>query len=134
MRKAHLILAAVLAASLAACASDADRTAMTTEEPAADNTAHNERDRDGATLTPMDQGESEGDRMITQAIRQAIIANDSLSLDAKNVKVITVNGMVTLRGPVASVEEKQAIADAARAIAGADKVDDQLEIAVTSGS
>jgi osmotically-inducible protein OsmY len=132
MRKSQSILALAWAASIMACTGmDTDRPA--TQESAANNTAQNERDREGNTLTPMDQGESEADRAITQAIRQAIVANDSLSLDAKNVKVITVNGMVTLRGPVRSVAEKQAIEAAARALAGSDKVDDQLEVVESSG-
>jgi len=94
----------------------------------ADNTDINERDTDDRTLTPMDQGGSEGDREITQQIRQAVVGDDSLSFTAKNVKIITIDGKVTLRGPVKSQQERSAIGAAAKKVAGA-RVDNQLEIA-----
>ena len=97
-------------------------------QTAPDNTGKNVRDRDDKTLTPFDQSESEADRTLTQRIRQAVVDDDSLSTNAKNVKIISVNGRVTLRGPVASKQEKAAVAAKAQQIAGADKVDDQLEI------
>ena len=56
----------------------------------------------------MDQGGSEADTAITQQIRKAVVAQDNLSTDAKNVKIITRDGVVTLRGPVASAKEKTA--------------------------
>jgi osmotically-inducible protein OsmY len=87
------------------------------------------RDRGGATLTPGDQSESEADRTLTQQIRRSVVADDSLSTTAKNVKIITVDGMVTLRGPVNSPREKEVIAAKAVEIAGAAKVDNQLEVA-----
>jgi osmotically-inducible protein OsmY len=57
-----------------------------------------------------------------------VVADDALSTTAKNVKIITVNGVVTLRGPVKTIEEKRTIEATAQQIAGADKVDSQLEI------
>jgi osmotically-inducible protein OsmY len=66
---------------------------------APDNTGTNVRDRGGETKTPGDQSENEADRTITQNIRQALTADDSLSTNAKNVKIITNDGTVTLRGP-----------------------------------
>jgi osmotically-inducible protein OsmY len=97
-------------------------------QTAPDNTGRNVRDRGGATLTPGDQSETEADRTLTQRIRQAVVADDALSMTAKNVKIITVNGVVTLRGPVKTIEEKRTIEATAQQIAGADKVDSQLEI------
>jgi hyperosmotically inducible periplasmic protein len=97
-------------------------------QTAPDNTGKNVRDREDKTLTPFDQSESEADRTLTQRIRQAVVHDDSLSTNAKNVKIITTNSRVTLRGPVASKQEKAAVASKAQQIAGADKVDDQLEI------
>ena len=94
----------------------------------ADNTAQNARDRNDATLTPGDQGESPADRAITQNIRKALMAGDALTMSAKNVKIITVNGKVTLRGPVSNPLEKTAIVSAAKKIAGDGNVDDQLEV------
>lgn len=93
-----------------------------------DNTDINERDTDDQTLTPMDQGGSESDRKITQRIRQAVVGDDSLSFTAKNVKIITIDGKVTLRGPVKSEQERATIGAAAKQVAGA-RVDNQLEVA-----
>lgn len=94
----------------------------------ADNTKKNVRDKEGDTLTPLDQGGSEADRTITQKIRKAVVAHDDLSMNAKNVKIITVDGAVTLRGPVKSTAEKSAIAKIAKDVAGTKNVDDQLEV------
>jgi osmotically-inducible protein OsmY len=97
-------------------------------QTAPDNTGRNIRDRSGATLTPGDQSESEADRTLTQRIRQAVVADDSLSTNAHNIKIITINGVVTLRGPVNSAQEKANIDAKAQQIAGATKVNNQLEI------
>ncbi|WP_233561662.1 BON domain-containing protein [Sorangium cellulosum] len=97
---------------------------------AADNTDKNDRDRDPAALTPGDQGENEADRTITQKIRQAVVANDTLSMNAKNVKIITNGQVVTLRGPVKSDKEKADIAAIAQGIPGVQRVDNQLEVDV----
>ncbi len=94
----------------------------------ADDTARNERDRNDRTLTPMDQGGSTADRTITQDIRKMIVDDDRLSTNAKNVKVITVDGVVTLRGPVKSAAEKTTVAGMARKAPGVKRVDDQLEV------
>jgi hyperosmotically inducible protein len=141
MRKLHLMIAAgTLALPLAfarpAAAADDMREHEDRNRPAAaadtdadaDNTARNVRDADGGTLTPMDQGESEADRTITQQIRKAVVDHDELSTNAKNVKIITQNGVVTLRGPVKSQEEKNAIAAVAQRTGGVKQVDNQLEI------
>jgi len=75
----------------------------------ADNTGVNKRDRNSATLTPMDQGSSASDRAITQQIRKDLMNDKSLSFTAKNVKVITIDGKVTLRGTVKTEAERTAI-------------------------
>jgi hyperosmotically inducible periplasmic protein len=97
-------------------------------QTAPDNTGSNVPDRSGKTLTPGDQSESKADLDLTQRIRQAVVADDSLSTNAHNVKIITVNGVVTLRGPVKSAKEKANIGAKAQHIAGAKNVDNQLEI------
>jgi osmotically-inducible protein OsmY len=98
------------------------------EVPAeADDTGRNVRDRDDATLTPMDQGTSEADIERTRQIRSAITSNDAMSMQARNVKVITRDGVVTLRGPVSNAKEKETI-DAIAHQSGASHVDNQLEI------
>ena len=94
-----------------------------------DNTGRNVRDRNEATKTPADQSENEADRTITQNIRKAITSDDSLSTNAKNVKIITNDGTVTLRGPVKSEKEKADIEAKAKQVAGVKNVDNQLEIA-----
>lgn len=95
----------------------------------ADNTKVNERDRNSANPTPLDQKENETDLKITQRVRQAVMADGSLSFTAKNVKIITQNGKVTLRGPVKTTQERDAIASAARNVAGVTQVENQIEIA-----
>jgi osmotically-inducible protein OsmY len=106
----------------------ADETAsQTTVAP--DNSGVNVRDRNDQTKTAGDQSESEADRTISQNIRQALTSDDSLSTNGKNVKVITVDGKVTLRGPVKSDQEKSAVAAKAQQVAGVKNVDNQLEIA-----
>jgi hyperosmotically inducible periplasmic protein len=96
---------------------------------AADNSGQNVRDRNDATKTSGDQSESEADRTISQNIRQAVTVDDSISTNGKNVKIITVDGTVTLRGPVKSEQEKTNIGAKAQQIAGVKRVDNQLEIA-----
>ena len=111
---------------------DTAHPAETTKAPAAqtapDNTGRNVRDRRGATLTPGDQSESKIDLTLTKRIRQAIVADKSLSTTAKNIKIITINGLVTLRGPVNNLQEQEKIMAKAQDVAGVDKVDNQLEI------
>jgi len=108
-----------------AAAAPADRTTHTD----ADNSRVNKRDKNDAALTPMDQGGSEADRKLTQQVRQELMKDKSLSFTAKNVKIITVNGKVTLRGPVKSEAERSAIEAAARRAAGSTgSVDSQLEV------
>jgi hypothetical protein len=93
-----------------------------------DNTGRNVRDRSDAAVTPGDQGEAKGDLEVTRQIRQAVSHNDQLSMAAKNVKIISENGKVTLRGPVNSDAEKSQIEQIAKGIAGVSAVDNQLEI------
>lgn len=111
----------------APAATSSERSRSTNDyEPS--NTGLNKRDQSGAGLTAEDQGGSEADREISRQVRRAITSNDQLSTGAKNVKVITQNGKVTLRGPVASDEEKQAVAAAAQRVSGVTSVDNQLEV------
>ena len=100
----------------------------TTAATDADNTARNVRDRGNRTLTPLDQGNSQTDVDTTAQIRKGILANGDMSVNAKNVKIITNNGAVTLRGPVNTSEEKRLIGDIANTIARVENVDNQLEV------
>jgi hypothetical protein len=103
----------------------------TSEQPtghAPDNTGVNERDRNNANVTPMNQGNGEIDLDLTQRIRKAVMADDSLSFTAKNAKIITRDGRVTLRGPVKSAAEKDAIYKCAVSAAGVGHVSNELEV------
>lgn len=93
-----------------------------------DNTGKNVRDIEGGPLTPESQSNNQIDVTITQKIRAEIVKEDSLSINAKNIKIITLNGIVTLRGPVENQNEKDLIYSKAQSIAGTDKVINQLEI------
>ena len=97
------------------------------ENTNADNTNINERDLNAQTLTPMDQSNIRADIKVTQAIRKSLMDTE-LSTAAKNIKIITRNGNVTLRGPVANAEEKMQIAKLAKAVPGIKKVRNQLEV------
>ena len=97
------------------------------EHRAPDNTDINKRDRNEQTLTPMDQSNTEGDINITKDLRKSIMKQD-FSTDAKNIKIITRNGEVTLRGPVKSVTEKDAIAKLAKAVPGIKTLNNELEV------
>lgn len=93
-----------------------------------DNTAINKRDADQKTLTPEDQSNDPADLKITQAIRQAVVKDDALSMTAKNIKIITTGGAVTLRGPVKSEAEKTSIAKHAAAAVPPANITNQIEI------
>ena len=95
----------------------------------ADNTKVNQRDRNQNEPTADQQKENTNDRQLTAQIRRAIVKDKSLSTTAHNVKIISQNGAVTLKGPVKSDAEKQAIEAKAAQIAGQDKVNNELQVA-----
>ena len=99
---------------------------------APDNSGRNERDRNDAAKIPGDQSESEADRTISQNIRKAVTADSSLSTNGKNVKIITVDGVVTLRGPVKSEAEKTKIESRSKQIRRGEKRRKPLEILTKS--
>jgi hyperosmotically inducible protein len=112
-------------ALLALCA-----VTMAQESPpvAPNNTAINVRDRAPAAMTAGEQSNAKSDVALTSRIRRAVVKDHSLSMLAQNVKIVSANGNVTLRGPVNTEAEKVAIASKAKAIAGARNVDNQLEV------
>ena len=118
-----VLFAVFLVAGCSKDRSEDKQVSQTAVEP--DNSGRNVRDRDNQTKTSEDQAENEADRTISQSIRAAITADDSLSTNGKNVKIITSDGMVTLRGPVKSDKEKAEIEAKAKQIAGVKKVDNQ---------
>lgn len=94
----------------------------------ADNTGKNERDR-GNTKVADQAVDNDADLEITEQIRKAVVADAALSMNAKNVKIVVHVGEVTLRGPVASAEERALIERIAKNTAGTRTVVNELEIA-----
>lgn len=105
---------------------DVDRTSSGTVDR--DNTAVNQRDADDHSVTPMDQSNESSDIDQVAAIRRAVLDIDDLSVNGRNVKIVTDAGKVVLRGPVASATERDAIAAEAERIAGVGNVKNELEI------
>jgi len=102
--------------------------AQESKAPAPDNSAVNVRDRAPDALTSDQQSNTKSDVTLASDIRRAVVNDKSLSVIAHNVKIISENGKVTLRGPVNTQEEKAAIGSAAQTVAGAGNVDNQLEV------
>jgi hyperosmotically inducible periplasmic protein len=130
MKKAALSLAIAIGVLGGAVgpAQSVESTHSPSAQTAPDNTGRNVRDRSGKTLTPGDQSENKVDRELTRHIRRAVVKDKALSTTAKNIKIITTNGVVTLRGPVKSEGEKEAIMAKAQQIAGDKQVNNQLEV------
>jgi osmotically-inducible protein OsmY len=132
MRKIEfLFVIPALMLVLAGCNTQSGRVDPGERSPAAtdaDNTARNERDHNTAAQTSGDQAENEADREISASIRRAVVKDDSLSMNAHNVKIITANGVVTLRGPVKSETERAAVEARAKQVAGVQRVNNQLEV------
>jgi hyperosmotically inducible periplasmic protein len=120
-------LQSVLVTLTLAASSIAIPVAVSAQAP--DNTTVNKRDRDSGQPTADQQKEDKSDREMTKHIRQSIMADKSLSSYAHNVKIISQNGAVTLKGPVKSDDEKtNVIAKAVAVAGGADKVTDQITV------
>jgi hyperosmotically inducible protein len=94
-----------------------------------DNTGVNKRDQNPSTKTPLDQGQGSDDIKVTADIRSKIVGHSGMSINGRNVKIITESGKVTLRGPVSSQEEKDVIDKFAKEVAGEANVNNLLEIA-----
>jgi hyperosmotically inducible periplasmic protein len=97
--------------------------------PRADNTEINVRDKSGATQTPQKQAKSsKADRELLAAVRRAVVKDKTLSKSAHNVKIVVKDGVVTLRGPVRSEDEKSKVEQIAQQVAGVTSVENQLDI------
>jgi len=120
IQKIRLLVFSLVLVTVAACGP------QNTAPVKPDNTARNADSPEAQT--PVDQAENEADLQISQNIRKAIVADDSLSVNAHNVKVITSGGIVTLRGPVKSQQEKAVIEAKAKEVAGVTKVNSFLEV------
>jgi len=124
-RTLAVIAATFLASTMAVAAQE---PSIQQASPAPDNTKVNERDRSPNEPTADQQKDNRSDRDITQQIRQSIMKDKSLSTYAHNVKIVTQDGQVTLKGPVRSEDEKKAIEAKAAEVAGDGKVTSELNI------
>jgi hyperosmotically inducible periplasmic protein len=106
----------------------AQQDSATPDQASPDNTKVNQRDRDKSQPTADQQKENKSDRELARKVRRALVQDKSLSTSAHNVKVVAQDGMVTLKGPVRSDQEKQAVEAKAAEVAGADKVTNQIEV------
>jgi osmotically-inducible protein OsmY len=93
-----------------------------------ENSKQNTRDIYEPTLTPLDQKEPKSDLKITTLIRKSLSKDKSLSSDAHNIKIVTINGVVTLRGPVETQAESVKLQKVSMQTADVVQVDNQLEI------
>jgi hyperosmotically inducible protein len=118
--RSHRLLQALLLCSVASSTAFA--------QTAADNTKVNTRDRAAGAVTSDQQKETPADRDLTKRIRQSVVGDKTLSIYAHNVKIVTRGGQVTLKGPVNSAAEKQAIETKATAAAGAGRVTNDISI------
>jgi hyperosmotically inducible protein len=125
-----LLAAAALALSQLAFAQDSAKPSKAQESaPAADNSASNQPERSGGQSTADDQSNSKSDVDLTQRIRRSVMDDKALSVYAQNVKIVSANGKVTLNGVVRTAEEKKQIGMKAAAVAGADRVVNELKVA-----
>jgi hyperosmotically inducible periplasmic protein len=112
-------------APILAKAQDQNTQNQSAPQAAPDNSARNKDHSTTADQQPVNKSDSE----ITRDIRRSIVSDKSLSTYAHNVKIITQNGAVTLKGPVHSDEEKQTVASkAAEVVGGPDKVTNELTV------
>lgn len=131
MTKTHdLIRVATLGLAIAALSVGATPAGaqQTDSQTKPDNTANNKGDNKKGAMTADNQKETAEDRVLAKKIRKSIAGDSSLSTYAHNVKVIVRDGMVTLKGPVKSDDEKTAVGAKANDIAGADKVKNELTV------
>src|SRR5579864_5219705 len=127
--KGFLFSGASLLLGVSLVAAPLPRQSQDPQQPAPDNSKINKRDRDKASPTADQQKTNPADREITRKIRAALHQDKSFSTYAHNIKIVTQDGRVTLRGPVRSEEEKTAIESKATEIAGAGNVSSELEVA-----
>ncbi len=93
-----------------------------------DNTKINKRDQSTTEVSADNQSQEKSDVELTREIRKAVVAQKDFSTYAKNVKIITNVGQVTLKGPVKSIDEKNKIEELAKQVAGNSRVTNQIQI------
>jgi hyperosmotically inducible periplasmic protein len=125
----RVIRIAVLALTCAALPMVASSRVWPSEQQSQpDNTANNKGDNSKGAVTADRQKEAPADREMAKKIRKSIASDSALSTYAHNIKIVVIDGMVTLKGPVKTDSEKTAIGAKATDIAGADKVQNELTV------
>ena len=126
---ALLILLGPSCAAIEAYGDNGSGMQQNSSEYPADNSARNKRDIDTSSVTPEDQSSAGPDVALVAELRRQILNNKQLSINAHNVKIIARNNTLTLRGPVASSEERVWIGKHAAEIGRGYTLNNQLEIA-----
>lgn len=122
------VLAVALAAALGSSWASAQTAPQGQATPAADNTKMNNRDKGDPAQTPQTQSNAKADRELLASVRRTIVKDKSLSVTAHNIKILVEGGVVTLRGPVKSDEEKSKVEALAKSVAGVTSVDNKVDI------
>jgi osmotically-inducible protein OsmY len=129
-----IFLSPILGALLFVYSSQGQQPTATLSAPAAsdsneaDNTKRNSAEENKDTDTAEKQSNNKDDVALTQKIRQEVVKDGSLSMNAKNIKITVREGKVMLRGPVGNQQEKDTIGAKAGQIAGTNQVNNQLEV------
>jgi hyperosmotically inducible protein len=123
--KAKLICGIVVNAAALVALQSANAQAV----PPPDNTKSNKTDLSNRQVTADAQKENEADRGLVQRIRKSLMAQKDLSTYAHNVKIVALNGQVTLNGVVRSDDEKSKVAGLAEEVAGKQNVVNDLKVA-----
>lgn len=124
----HVAMTLGLALALAGGAATAQNAPAGQATPVADNTKMNQRDKHDTQDTAQAQSNAKGDRETLAAVRRAVVQDKSLSTTAHNVKIMATGGVVTLRGPVESAEEKARVESLAKQVSGVTSVENHLDI------
>jgi hyperosmotically inducible protein len=114
--------------SIAASAQQAASSSSSAMAAPADNSGVNQRDRMSQMKTPTDQPNDKADIKVAAAVRRAIVKDKSLSMMAHNVKFVAAQGVVTLRGPVKTADEKAKIEADVKNVQGVNSVNNQLDV------
>jgi osmotically-inducible protein OsmY len=129
LRKQPQIIALALALGLLLTAPTQSRAQSPESQPKSDNTEVNKRDRNPGEATADQQKMNSSDRKLTAEIRKSVMADKALSTYAHNVKIISQNGTVTLKGPVRSDDEvKSVMAKALEVVGNPDKVVNEMSV------
>lgn len=122
------VLAVALVATLGSSWAWAQTAPQGQATPAADNTKMNNRDKGDPAQTPQTQSNAKADRELLASVRRTIVKDKSLSVTAHNIKILVEGGVVTLRGPVKSDEEKSKVEALAKSVTGVTSVDNKVDI------